>query len=179
MENWKEYVGYEGYYVVSDLGNVYSVDRWRNNRWGGYLQRGHPMTPQKDKQGYLNIGLSKNNKSKTYKIHRMVAEMFISNPENKQEVNHIEGNKEDNRASMLEWMTPKENTQDAWNKGLAVGKMGKQNGRSKLIDGQVIEISNKYKTGKYTSRQLGKEYGVSKTVILNIINLKSWPHLPR
>ena len=107
MEVWKDIEGYEGLYQVSDLGHVRSVDRindyGRKNR--GRERRQNVNT----KTGYCYVTLSKNGRIKNHSVHRLVAKAFIDNPEHKETVNHINENKQDNRACNLEWMSLVEN----------------------------------------------------------------------
>lgn len=96
-EIWKDIEGYEGLYQVSDLGRVKSFATSR------------VLKPYRNKAGYLLVYLCKNGKRKTHRIHRLVAQSFIPNPENKPEVNHLDENKTNNMVSNLEWSTRKEN----------------------------------------------------------------------
>lgn len=107
-ERWKDIVGYEGLYQVSNLGRVKSLERYRNNHGKQQLVPESIKSTRKDKQGYLLLDLYKDNKQKTIRIHRLVAEHFIENPDNKETVNHIDGNKENNIVVNLEWATFKE-----------------------------------------------------------------------
>lgn len=102
MEEWKDVEGYEGLYQVSNLGRVKSLNYKRT----GVEQ---VLIPQNDKDGYSQIGLRKNNKKTTIKIHRLVAIHFLSNPYNLPEVNHINEDKSDNRVENLEWCNHKYN----------------------------------------------------------------------
>ena len=100
MELWKDIKGYEGIYRVSNMGNVWSVRRERC------------LSPQRHKSGsgvYLVVKLSLNGVVKSYKVHRLVAQAFIPNPDNKPQVNHKNENTLSNYASNLEWVTNKEN----------------------------------------------------------------------
>ena len=96
-EIWKDIKGYEGKYQISNLGNV-------KNLKTSYILKGV------DTRGYLRVGFTKNKKVKLFRIHRLVAEAFIPNPYNKPEINHIDGNKHNNKITNLEWCTSQENT---------------------------------------------------------------------
>lgn len=93
---WKPISGYEGYYLVSDKGDVWSVRRKKM------------LAPKMQKTGYLRVALSVDGRVKNFSIHRIVALAFIPNPEGKPTVNHINENKTDNRVENLEWATTRE-----------------------------------------------------------------------
>lgn len=115
-EIWKDIKGYEGKYQISNLGRVKSLNY--NTKILKYNSDGH---------GYLKVILYKNNKRKSHRVHRLVAEAFIPNLEDKNQVNHINGNKQDNRAFNLEWCTAKENVQHSLNTGLSERFKGENN----------------------------------------------------
>lgn len=96
-EVWKDVEGYEGLYQVSIFGNLYS----------SYVKR--KLQLSLDEYGYKQVILVKNGVRKRHLLHRMVAQAFIPNPENKPQVNHIDENKTNNNVSNLEWVTSKEN----------------------------------------------------------------------
>ena len=108
-EIWKDIKGYEGLYQVSNLGNVRSLDRYKKNNKGKYLQRGVVLKKNHDKDGYSIVGLYKSGNSCTKKVHRLVAQAFIPNPKNKPTVNHKNGIRDDDKLSNLEWATMSEN----------------------------------------------------------------------
>lgn len=105
-EVWKDILGYEGLYQISNLGRVKSLPRKNNKR---IINKEIIKVFTKLPNGYLKAGLSKNGKTKYYFVHRLVAEVFIPNLENKPCVNHKDCNKKNNCVNNLEWVTHKEN----------------------------------------------------------------------
>ena len=97
-------------------------------------------------KGYVKVSLGKGNQKQ---VHRLVAQAFIPNPENKPNVNHINGITSDNRVENLEWCTQAENVNHAKETGKFDCITGKNNHRTKLNEVQVLEIKRKYKTGNY------------------------------
>ena len=108
QEIWKDIPGYEGLYQVSNLGRIKSFRIWTGTM---YVNKEHILIPQLGKRGYYCIGLSKNGKSKTTAIHRVVAKAFIPNAKNYKFVNHKDENKLNNNANNLEWCTKQYNTE--------------------------------------------------------------------
>lgn len=159
-ERWRNVVGYEGSYLVSDLGRVFSLPK--KTTYGRILSPGH------NTYGYQRVCLSKNGRKETRSVHRLVAEAFIANPDNKQEVNHINGIRDDNRAENLEWATRSENEKHAYR---VLGKKpnapwaGKPRMFARLFtDDQVRDI----RRDNRPSTVIASENGVSKTAIQNI-----------
>lgn len=108
-EEWKDIKGYEGYYQVSNLGNVKSLDRLIDNKKNTYIRQGNMIKQFYDNRGYMQVTICKNGLRKTYKTHRLVAEAFIENPYNLPEVNHKDENSLNNTYNNLEWCTAKYN----------------------------------------------------------------------
>ena len=104
IEEWRPVVGYEGLYEVSNTGRVRSVDRFYYR-----LHKGKVLSPTKDRYGYLTVTLNCNGKSKTIKIHRLVAQAFLPNPDNLPQVNHKDEDKTNNNVTNLEWCDAKYN----------------------------------------------------------------------
>lgn len=109
-EIWKDIEGYEGYYQVSNLGNFRSLDRVvKYKKSGTRVYPGKSMKVEPTNEGYTRIVLMKDGIKKRYMCHRIVAHMFVDNPDSKPYVNHINGITYDNRAENLEWCTQEEN----------------------------------------------------------------------
>ena len=126
--------------------------------------------------GYYMISISTKNKSKPYRVHRLLAEAFIPNPEKKPHINHIDGNKLNNQISNLCWVTHKENMQHAFKTGLA-NNTGSKNGMSKLTEDQVIKIKRLLSEGVSQYKIAKIIGGISRSAIMNIKNRNQWKHI--
>lgn len=112
MEEWKSINGYEGYYEVSTLGRIKRLPTIiKYKKCGLRNYPGKIFVQELSSDGYLRVVLCKKNKKKRFMSHRLVAESFIPNLRNCRYVNHINGNKSDNRVENLEWCTQEENEQ--------------------------------------------------------------------
>ena len=109
-EIWKNVVGYEGKYMVSNQGRVYSLTRIRSN--GGRVYKGRILKGEFCRNYYCVALLDGNGKSKLCKVHRLMALAFIPNPENKPQIDHIDGNPKNNNVCNLRWATAKENVRN-------------------------------------------------------------------
>ena len=131
QEIWKDIPNYFDKYQISNFGNVKSTN-YKSTK------KERIMKPTINSSGYYKIELYKNGKSNIYYVHRLVALVFIPNPENKTQINHIDGNKTNNNVSNLEWVSVSENQIHAINLNLRerspmTGRTGKQNPNSKKI----------------------------------------------
>ncbi len=138
-EIWKDIIGFEGEYQISNLSNIRSLDRpiITNNQWGEYTQiyEGRKLKGIVNTNGYVRVDLKK---GKLYLVHRLVAIHFIPNPDNKPEINHIDGNPQNNKISNLEWCTHSENIRHADRTGLRVmAKGGDHSHALKVIDSKT------------------------------------------
>lgn len=114
-EIWRDIEGYEGLYQVSNLGRVRSLDRivQQLNRWGKYQSRSYPgcvLNPGVTHDNYQSVSLTRQGKSASYSVHRLVAQAFIPNPDNLPQVNHKDENLSNNCVDNLEWCTAKYNS---------------------------------------------------------------------
>lgn len=117
---YKNVIGYEDTYLVSEYGHIKRINT-------GKVLKSNPV------KGYLKIELCKNSIRKSFSIHRLVAMAFIDNPFNKEQVNHIDGNKLNNHFSNLEWVTAKENTIHAIKNGLRNTSINQRKAASRNI----------------------------------------------
>ncbi|AKA61524.1 HNH homing endonuclease [Bacillus phage Stahl] len=189
MENeiWKDIEGYEGYYQVSDYGRIRSLTRVIK----GKTYKSRIMKPKVNSYGYHMITLTnKEQIRKNHAIHRLVAFSFIKNddPINRKEVNHIDGKKENNEHSNLEWSTRSENMKHAFKTGLASNKnrglkppihYGSDNINTKLNEDDVRFIRKHFKARDklYNSYSLANMFDVRPSTIKQIVNRKTWKHV--
>lgn len=126
QEIYKSIKGYEGLYEVSNLGNVKSLKKVRGRALSGErLLKPHIVN------GYVMVTLCKDSKPFNASVHRLIAEAFIPNPENKETINHIDGNKQNNSIDNLEWATQRENNIHAYRTGLHDPKKNGRTGKRK------------------------------------------------
>jgi len=162
MEQWKTIIDYPRY-KISTKGRVASYARGKKR----FLKfRSH--------QGYSKAGLYIGGKMKYNSVHRLVAAAFIPNPENKPQVNHINGLKTDNRVENLEWCTASENIRHALKSGMM--SRGENHHYSKLSEQEVVLIRNLCEEG-FTKSKLARWFGVGSAAISKIHLRQVWKHI--
>lgn len=166
----KQIKDYTDYYITEN-GKVYSKK---------YHHRQNPNCELREmkctihKTGYSVIELFKNKIGKSFRVHRLVAECYIPNPDNKPYVNHIDGNKSNNKLINLEWCTAKENE---YHKRTVLKKhiIGSDVYGSKLNNDDVLWIRNN--RNNFSTKELSYKFNVSTTSIYNILKNKTWKHI--
>lgn len=166
IEIWKDVDCYNGDYQVSNLGRVKSYKCGKERILNGALNAA----------GYLRVLLSKNKKSKWWAVHRLVMLSFVSNPESKLEVNHINGVKADNRLDNLEWCTASENAIHAFNMGLRSAKKGEENHNATLTKEDTYNIKVLLNIGE-KQKSIAERYGVMPNCISRINTGVRWSHI--
>lgn len=161
-KDFKDIPGYEGTYKINPDGQIISCIR-KKSRF---------LKICVSKNGYTKVELHNNCKGKWHSVHRLVATTFIPNPENKPQVNHINGIKTDNRVENLEWVTMSENIIHSFNIGTRkshfTGKSWDDNYYSKIKSWQFDEFINLYKSGK-TALEMSYHFGTSRDCIYSMI----------
>jgi hypothetical protein len=127
--------------------------------------------------GYYKVNININGKEKLVSLHRLVAEAFIPNPENKPEVNHKNGNKGINAAYNLEWNTSKENIEHAWRTGLKTAMKGDAHPMHKVNADTVNKICALLITGDYSYKQISEMTGATYSIVKKIKNKERWKEI--
>lgn len=176
-EIWKAVPNFN-FYEVSNTGKVRSIVRLVNSRRGNFVKKQKVLKPSDDQKGYLQVVLYKSDgkTTKSYKVHKLVALVFVPNPLNKETVNHIDGIKANNFSSNLEWNTRSENTQHKFAIGLHDVR-GEKHPCVKLTEKDVLAIRSIGKSDKATRDMLAKKYNVTASYLWQLMNRRSWKHV--
>ena len=191
-EFWRDIKGYEGLYQISNLGRVKSLHRKYINQYGEFGEKEEFIKKQKlsafnksqkDTKGYFVVSLANNDRGKWVRVHRLVATAFLPNPHNLPEVNHKDGNKQNNNVDNLEWVTRSQNNLHAWRTGLRekgeterVKKIKEHTlGLKNISKEMVLDIFKNCKSGikGFSARAFANKYGISVQTVCNIKDLKN------
>ena len=166
-EIWKDVPKFEGYYQVSNLGNVRSVERtikYKDGRTYNYPSK--HLKQRKDTNGYLQVGFNVNGNKSNHRTHRLVAETFLVKPKiDLISVNHIDGIKVNNQLDNLEWVTYSENTQKVYDLGLfeKAREAAREKWKNNTYQCKKVEvtfkdtgITKKFKSAREASRYINR-----------------------
>ena len=168
-EEWRDIVGYEGYYQISNKGRVKSF----------HYGRSYFLKTKINSRGYEGVVLSRKGVEKNFSIHVLVAEAFIPNPENKRTVNHKDADKLNNCVENLEWATHRENAIHAWQNGLYSLRKGIENPLAKLSTDSVRYIRKNYKARDkdFGQQALAKKFNVNIKTIRNVLLRQTYTNI--
>ena len=179
-EIWKPIPKYEGLYLVSNCGNVKSVDRivsLYDPRWQQvtcHKIKGQNRIPG-IRSGYPSLMLSKRGKTRSHDIHRLVLAAFVGPCPEGMEACHNDGNKRNNRVENLRWDTRRNNHHDKISHGTSL--CGEKNPRACLTEDNVKRIRKYWNTGCYKQRELGNMFGIAQVTVSQIVLRKRWAYL--
>jgi NUMOD4 motif/HNH endonuclease len=163
---WRDVVGWEEYYQVSNAGDVKRVCGGRGAVIGKILKKSGTNKP------YYTINLRREGHFKSYKVHRLVALSFVENlcPDTKTQVNHMDGNKKNNHYLNLEWVTPGENQKHSYR----VLDRKSARGFAKLTEEDVLTIRKLLYTTRLTQKDIGSIFGINQTTVSRIKLNQTW-----
>ncbi len=169
-EEWRAIEGFDGRYEVSSHGRVRSIS-WRDGR--GHWRLGKMLSCVQMKIGYRKVSPRKDGKTIQSYVHILVARAFIPNPLNKPEVNHKRGTKAGDGVDNLEWATPGENIQHAYDTGLNPNS-GERHTGAKLTHEAAAQIKALYRPYKVTLQSLADRFGVKIGTVRNVLEGRTW-----
>lgn len=162
-EIWREAVGYENLYRISNLGNLQDI------------LTGKIRKSSLNSRGYPQLHLWRNGKKRNHTIHSLVMASFVGDRPTMMDINHRNGNKTDNRIENLEYVTRSQNIKHAFSIGL-ISKQGEKNPRAKLTDALIFSIRQLRKEGM-TGRMLSRKFGISDGHVSDIVHHRLWAHV--
>lgn len=175
VEEWKDILGYEGIYQVSNLGNIKSLYRTKlmyNGRIAPVYEK--ILGTTKTQGRYKSVTLCKDNTRRTVTVHRLVACAFLYNDTSTDVINHKDGNTLNNNVTNLEYCTQSHNVSHSYILGNAI-QLGSKNANSSLTENDVIQIRNLLKS--YTCKEIATQYNVSYYTISDIKRNRTWKHV--
>lgn len=171
-EIWKDVIGYEGLYRVSNAGNIKRIANGRGRCVAGSILR-----PIVDSRGYLVVNLHKMGRQRQMQIHTLVLEAFVGPRPQNLEACHNDGNKINPKLNNLRWDTHSANQLDAVAHGTHVDNRGSRQGSSRLMESDVLQIWCLLSNGSMTQKEIGQIFGVRDSTISRIKTRKRWGHV--
>lgn len=168
-EEWRDVVGYDGYFQVSNMGRVRGVKR----KYG----KERVLSPATNKYRYKVVCLCVNYVQKTALVHQLVMDAFVGKTPEGLEINHKNGDKGDNRLENLEFCTPRENMLHSYRELGRLSARGERNGMAKIAEEDVVEIKRLLASGEYSFRSLATMFGLSPASIADIKAGRTWRHI--
>lgn len=166
IEIWKDVVGYEGLYQVSNFGNIRSCDKIiKREGYRDYVLRSKLLKQSNHSEGYLVICLTRNSKYVNKFVHQIVADAFIPLIKDSNDINHIDGNKKNNCVSNLERCTRKENINHAY-------QTLKRKSNTIITSKLTLKVKE-LKANSLTNREIAKQLNISHTTVNKMLNLKT------
>lgn len=159
-------------YAITENGRVWSKPRTTSH---GHKRKGKWLEPRNDSGGYRLVTLRNNSKIFTGRIHRLVLETYIGPCPKGMECRHLDGNKQNNSLGNLCWGTHQENETDKLVHGII--PRGIRHSLAKLTEKDVRMIIYTYRTGLFSMREIGIQYGITATSVYNILKRRTWGHL--
>lgn len=173
-EVWRDIIGYEGLYQISDLGRVKSLARWYKSSVSLYMKE-NIKNQRINHGGYLYLDLSKNGKKKSFTVHSLVAAAFIGKRPINTTIDHKNGNKLDNRVCNLEYCSIQENISRF--RHLFNDYKGENHPMSRLTEEDVINIRKLYQEGNIKQKDIAKMYNITQVMVSRIHRRIAWSHI--
>ncbi|WP_054908742.1 NUMOD4 domain-containing protein [Pseudomonas sp. NBRC 111135] len=177
QEIWKPIAGFEGLYEISNLGRVKSLGRFRRAKGDAKTWMDERIkAPCAQREGYLSAHLYCEGRMTKRYVHRLVADAFLPNPLDLPEVNHLDGDKQNNSLANLAWSSRSENCRHALESDLYQTARGERAGNSKLSESDVREIRSLAASGMF-HREIADQYRIGRKAVTKIVNRQRWEHV--
>lgn len=180
-EKWTSAKNFEIYYEVSDLGRVRRLPRKSRNSRNPHTFKSYDYKilslNSKNTDRYITCKLTINGITRSVQLHRLVLESFIPMSKTRNIVNHLDGNKHNNKLENLEWVTAKENVNHTIKNGRAKYSFGENSGKTVLSNRDVIKIKFLLKNKKLKQREIASIFNTSVKIITDINTERTWSHI--